>query len=112
MAKVTDYNAVIAEITKQLETTDWSLVDLIGDELAIICVLNIYMTADSMKGFGQDFHTEVSVISSNRVISMIVRRHSSHYVPTGGVCQYENLAEDIENILISIQAVYDRIDFD
>lgn len=109
MAKVTNYAEVIAAIELALQEREYFLVDLVGHDLAVLAVLNIYMTNDVCKGFGQDFHNQVSIISSRQIISVIVGRNSSMYKDDFYICEYNNLEGDINEIMIISQAAYDRI---
>ena len=112
MAKVTDYAQVQAEITRQLDSNPASIEAIIGREMTVMVILNIYMTNDVCVGFGQDLNQKVSVISSRRKISIIIDGHSSFYQDDGVICLYEDLADDIAEILIIMEAAYQRIDFD
>lgn len=109
MAKITDYAAVQAEIARQLTLNEYTLVDVLGMDLAVLAVLNIYMTNDVCKGFGQDFKDTISVISSRERISIISGRKSSNYKDDGYICLYIDLADDIDEILMVIQTVFDRL---
>ena len=111
MAKVTNYNEVIAAIEVALSERDYFLVELVGHDLAVLAVLNIYMTNDVCKGFGQDFHNQVSIVSGRRIISVIVGRNSSMYKDDYNICDYDDLDGDINEIMIISQAAYDRIQF-
>lgn len=112
MAKITDYSEVVQEITDQLDATETTIEEVLGRDLAILCVLNIYMTNDICQGFGQDFHNGVSVISSLQRISVIVGKRSSFFKDDFAICQYEDLSDDISEILMIWTAAYDRIVFD
>lgn len=109
MAKITDYSIIQAEIIAQLTETAYEIDALLGRELAVLVVTNIYMTNDVCVGFGQDFNQKISVISSRQRISMIVDGHSSFFKDDYPICQYIDLANDIHEILMIMQAAYDRI---
>ena len=111
MAKVTDYAIVQQAIEAALDDGTWSIEELLGRELATLVVLNIYYTNDVCVGFGQDFHNKVSVISGRQRISVIVQSNSSMYKDDGPICRYDDLADDVNEILIVMQAAYDRIQF-
>ena len=111
MAKVTNYNEVIAAIEVALQGQDYFLVDLVGHDLAVLAILNIYMTNDVCKGFGQDFHNGTSIISSRQRISVIVNKNSSMFKDDFNICLYDDLSSDIAEIIIISQAAYDRIQF-
>lgn len=112
MAKITDYSEVTAEITTQLDMVETAIEDVLGRDLAILCILNIYMTNDICQGFGQDFHNGVSVISSPQRISVIVGKKSSFYKDDTNICEYTSLEDDISEIILIWTAAYDRIVFD
>lgn len=118
--KETDYNKIREEIASQLSDNGNSLVEFIGVENTILCVMNIYLTNDITTGFGQDFavnnpevDTEtplrVSVISSPTRISIIIDNHMSYYKENEGVCIYESLEDDINEIFLLIQTALDRL---
>lgn len=111
MAKVTDYSTVATEIDAQLDATAYEIDALLGREIATLCVLNIYMTNDLCTGFGQDFNQRVSIISSRQRISVIVDHHSSNFKDDFPLCQYVDLTDDVHEILMILQAAYDRIQF-
>lgn len=118
--KETDYNAIVAEISSQLEENDGDIVTLLGSERAKICVMGIYLSNDITSGYGQDFNVvtgivdsghfeRLSVISSPTRISVVMAEGMSFYQSRESICGYESLQEDIANILVIIQTVIDRI---
>ena len=120
MAKVLDLVIVKQEIADMIDEKCPDLVDLIGYEAAIFCVLAIYQTNDICSGYGQDFtpnaygtiilnHKKVSVISFKDGVSVIVDSASSRYQDRFAMCGYVDLEEDLTQICICIQAAIDRI---
>lgn len=118
--KETDFNAIAAEISSQLEENDGDIVSLLGSERAKICVMGIYLSNDITSGYGQDFNVvtgivdsghfgRLSVISSPTRISVVMAEGMSFYQSKETICGYESLQEDIANILVIIQTVIDRI---
>lgn len=119
--KENDLTAIRDEIVRQLEEKTCTLVDYIGYENLVLCIMNVYLTNDITTGFGQDFavnnpevDTEtplrVSVISSPTRISIIIDNHMSYYKENEGVCTYESLEDDINEIFLLIQTTLDRIE--
>lgn len=119
--KETDYNKIREEIGSQLADNGCTLVEFIGVENTILAVMNIYLTNDITTGFGQNFavrneevDTEtplrVSVISSPTRISIIIDSNMSYYRENEGVCRYQSLEDDINEIFLLIQTTLDRID--
>lgn len=120
MAKVLDLVIVRGEIADMIDEKCPDLVDLIGREPAIFCVLAIYQTNNLCSGYGQDFtsdesgmmisgHKKVSVISFENGVSVIVDSASSRYQDRFAMCGYVDLNEDLTQICICIQAAIDRI---
>lgn len=109
MAKVTDYNEIMTEVTTQLSENEWSILDYVDEETAKLIVTNIYTSNDVMKGYGQDIRGWISVISSRYYISVIRADEMGMFKSDVPICGYENLSEDIAQILMIMQAAFDRM---
>lgn len=120
MAKVTDLSVIQQAITDMIMEKCPDLVDYIGCDNAIFCVLAIYQTNNLCSGYGQDFvpdaarmmihgHKKVSVISFENGVSVIIDSVSSRYQDRFAMCGYVDLDEDLTQICICIQAAIDRI---
>lgn len=120
MAKVTDLSVVQQAISGMIDEKCPDLVENIGRDAAIFCVLAIYQVNDICSGYGQDFvpnasrmmisgYKKVSVISFENGVSVIVDSESSRYQDRFPMCGYEDLNEDLTQICICIQAAIDRI---
>lgn len=107
--KVTDFNQVKNEFIEQLETSEWTITDFVGEDIASLLLTNVYMMNDVAKGFGQDIPDTLSIISSEKRISVILPAGMSFMVADDAICGYEDLQTDCNNILIMVQAVIDRI---
>lgn len=120
MAKITDLNQVQSIAATIVEEKCPDLVDKIGLERAVWCLVAIYTTNDYCKGYGQDFNLlqnhdgidsngVVSVVSYQNGVSVIVDSHMSRYADRFPLCGYESLYDDLSQIAISIQAAFDRL---
>lgn len=109
--KETNYQTIHDEVMAQLLMTEWSITDYLGLDQAIQIVFNIYLTNDVLQGFGQDVKGVISVISSRYRISVIADGSSSWYQEREGICIYDNLDEDVNRILIALQAAITRMQF-
>jgi len=120
MSKITNLQEVAEMVATLLDETEYDIVEQIGREWTIKAVTGIYITNDYMSGYGQDFiipvgYTspyepyKVSLISYRRGVSVIIDRKASRYQDYFPLCAYEDLHDDIYQILISIQAAIDRI---
>lgn len=109
--KELDLKVICAEIEAQIENKDYDLVDLIGSTLTEMVVMNIYLTNDVLKAHGQNLQDlDVSIISTSRKISVIYAGAMSWMKDYANICIYEDLTEDISNILGCIQVCFDRMD--
>ena len=119
--KNTDYSVIQNEIHQQLLDQDWTIEQYLDESMIVLAVANIYTTNDMVSGFGQDFtnaasvsgndnYEKMSIISSRDRISIILDSKMSYYKDNLPICGYESLDEDIYNIFVVIQAVFDRID--
>lgn len=119
--KITDYTVIQQEIQELLLEQDWSIEQYLDEDLIVLAVANIYTTNDMALGFGQDFtnaangtghdnYEKISIISSRDRISIILDSKMSYYKDNLPICGYESIDEDIYNIFVVIQAVFDRID--
>lgn len=120
MAKVTDLSVIQQAIADMIDEKCPDLVEYIGRDASIFCVLAIYQVNNLCSGYGQDFHTlvpfsvnghpsKVSVISFENGVSVIVDSRSSRYQDRFAMCGYVDLDEDLTQICICIQAAFDRI---
>ena len=120
MAKVTDLSVIQQAIADMIDEKCPDLVDTIGRDNAIWCVMAIYTTNDLCKGYGQDYAlsgaqnyfgmcVKCSVISFENGVSVIVDSKSSRYEDRFAMCGYVDLEEDLTQICICIQAAIDRI---
>lgn len=120
MAKVTDLSVIQQAIADMIDEKCPDLVEYIGRDASIFCVLAIYQVNNLCSGYGQDFHTlvpfpvnghpsKVSVISFENGVSVIVDSASSRYQDRFAMCGYVDLDEDLTQICICIQAAFDRI---
>lgn len=120
MAKVTDLSVIQQAIADMINEKCPDLVEYIGYEAAIFCVLAIYQVNDICRGYGQDFTNlagrevisgaeKVSVISFENGVSVIIDSASSRYQDRFAMCGYTDLNEDLTQICICIQAAIDRI---
>lgn len=120
MSKVKDLSVIQQAIADMIDEKCPDLVENIGRDNAIWCVMAIYTTNDLCSGYGQDFvpdayrmmilgHKKVSVISFENGVSVIIDSVSSRYQDRFAMCGYTDLNEDLTQICICIQAAIDRI---
>lgn len=108
MAKVTDLNEIKAEVITNLSEHGSTLLDYLTLGEAVNCITMIYITNDEVAGFGQDYLNNPSIISSPTRIAIIYQGHMSFYQVDCPICDYEDLAEDIEFIRVTLDAAFAR----
>lgn len=106
--KVTDLNEIRAAVAENLAQMGSELLDYLTLSEAIDCITMIYVTNDMMRGFGQDFIGNPSIISSPYRIGIIYQGRHSFYVVDGTICDYEDLDEDVDSIRVTIDAALAR----
>lgn len=120
MSKITNLQEVAAMVATLLDETEYDIVEQIGLDSTIWAIMGIYMTNDLVSGYGQDFIVpmgdispydpyKVSIISYRLGVSVIIDKKASKYQDNFPLCGYEDLHDDIYQILISIQAAIDKI---
>lgn len=107
--KETDLNVVYTTAQNVLEQNEYDLVELIGRNIAAMAVANIYNMFDMTEGYGQNFSTDVSLITGQSRMSVIIANQMSFYKPIDDLVSYEDLQDDLCNIAMVIQTVIDRI---
>lgn len=108
--KQTDLNAVRNEVESQIRDQEWSVLNYLTRDEAVLAVCNVYNVNDWAKGFGQDFRDQISIISSEKRISTIANGSHSYYKSDTPLCQYEDLADDIHQILMVLETAIQRME--
>ena len=119
--KETDYNVIANMAGILIDDNDYTLTERIGRERAIFCIMAIYTANDICKGYGQDFYpldafnendgyNKVSIISFENGVSVIDSGKMSRYQDFFPMCGYVSLRDDLYQILICIQAAFDRLE--
>lgn len=120
MAKVSDLVVLKNAVMSELYSLESYLLELIGQDCAVWCVMGIYLFNDQMSGYGQDFIpltrsenfgivNNVSVVSFKNGVSVILNHQASKYQDNIDLCGYEDLTEDIHAIIMYIDTAIERI---
>ena len=107
--KETDFAVICSNADRQLNEADYTLPELVGQATAVLVVANIYQMSDQICGFAQDFKGVISLIASPTRISVILPEGQSFIKANGDICDYDDLDDDIKNIITLIQAAIDRV---
>lgn len=108
MGKISNLSVIQAAVIDVVENVGCSLTEYIEPEEVYHCITMIYVNNDTQSGLGQDFTQGISVIASRTRISIVGDGAMSFYKNDGPICKYEDLVEDITQIVIVINAAIDR----
>lgn len=118
--KITDYNEIAQVASDLLPEIAPEFVAIVGAQTAVWSVMSIYLNNDLTKGYGQDFvvgdtyfiatgYRRVSVIAFENGVSVILDKASSRYQDNISLCGYEDLREDLHQIMLCIETAINRI---
>lgn len=108
MAKISNLNVIQAAVIDVYNAIGCSLDEYLEQEEVYDCITMIYVNGDRTAGFGQDYADRISVISSPERVSIIGEGAMSFYKNDGPICQYNDLVDDINQIIIVIDAAIAR----
>jgi hypothetical protein len=106
--KCTDYNVVLAVAIKKLEQGDCLILDYLTIEEAAQCMTMIYLCSDLMDAITMDYTGNISVIASPYRIAVLYLKHQSFYKGDTPICQYVDLADDINEIVLRLDGALER----
>lgn len=100
----TDLGQLQTAIENQLDSQTWYLQSYIDDERIINVVAAIYLNND----VAIEVTTRIApltIIATNKRISVIIdadqdtQKRSTYYKSSWAICQYQDMSEDVQNIL-------------
>ena len=106
--KVYNYNVVLTEAMKRLEQGDCLILDYLTIDEAAPCMTMIYLCSDLMDAITMDYTGNISVIASPYRIAIIYLKHQSFYKSDTPICQYVDLADDMNEIVLRLDAALER----
>ena len=102
--KVTDLNEIKAAAAEELAQFGSEILEYLQLDEAANCFTTIYVTNNTASGVGQDFLGNLSIVSSPTRIAVIFLGHHSYYKHDGQICDYNDLADDMHEINLCINA--------
>jgi hypothetical protein len=108
MAKISNLSVIQAAVIDVVENVGCSLDEYIEPEEVYHCITMIYVNNDTQSGLGQDYSQGISVVASRTRISIIGDGAMSFYKNDGPICKYDDLVEDITQIVMVMNAAIDR----
>lgn len=108
MAKISNLNVIQAAVIDVVENVGCFLDEYIEPEEVYHCITMIYVNNDTQSGLGQDYSQGISVVASETRISIIGDGAMSFYKNDGPICRYEDLVEDITQIVLVLNTAIER----
>ena len=106
--KETDYNVVLTAATNKLNEDTSLILDYLTIDEAAQCMTMIYLCSDLMDALTMDFTGNISLIASPYRIAVLYLKHQSFYKGDTPICLYEDLAEDMDEIALRLDAALER----
>lgn len=106
----TENLTVLYDITQMvIDSTHPTIIDYIPSQMLIYVVMNIYLNNDTSKAVTNHVNHSMTIIASEKRVSVIWNELSTNYRIRVPLCLYENLVDDISNILSCIEICIDRL---
>lgn len=86
-----------------------TIIDYMSPQMLTYVIMNIYLNNDTSKAVTNHVNNSMTIIASEKSVSVIWDGHSTNYRIRVPLCLYENLSDDIGNILSCIDICIDRL---
>lgn len=107
--KIEDLTELYDTIQLVIDSTHPTIIDYMPSQMLIYVVMNIYLNNDTSKAVTNHVNHSMTIIASEMRVSVIWDDHSTNYRCRVPLCLYENLSDDIGNILSCIDICIDRL---
>lgn len=98
------------DITQMIiDSTHPAIIDYMPSQMLTYVIMNIYLNNDTSKAITNHVNNSMTIIASEMRVSVIWDDHSTNYRIRVPLCLYENLTDDIGNILSCIDICIDRL---
>lgn len=106
----------IENLTELYDTIQWiigntqpTIIDYMSPQMLTYVIMNIYLNNDTSKAVTNHVNNSMTIIVSEMRVSVIWYKQSTNYRIRVPLCLYENLSDDIINILSCIDICIDRL---
>lgn len=86
-----------------------TIIDYMSPQMLTYVLMNIYLNNDTCKAVTYHVNESMTIIASERRVSVIWNEQSTNFRIRVPLCAYENLLYDIGNILSCIDICIDRL---
>lgn len=107
--KIEDLTELYDTIQDVIDSTIPTIFEYLSSQMLIYVVMNIYLNNDTSKAVTNHVNNSMTIIASEKSVSVIWDGHSTNYRIRVPLCLYENLSNDIVNILSCIDICIDRL---
>ena len=107
--KIEDLTELYDTIQDVIDSTIPTIFEYLSSQMLIYVVMNIYLNNDTSKAVTNHVNNSMTIIASEMRVSVIWDDHSTNYRCRVPLCLYENLDDDISNILSCIDICIDRL---
>lgn len=107
--KIENLTELYDTIQLVIDSTQPTIIDYMPSQMLIYVVMNIYLNNDTSKAVTNHVNHSMTIIASEKRVSVIWNEQSTNYRIRIPLCLYENLSDDIGNILSCIDICIDRL---
>lgn len=107
--KIENLTELYDTIQLVIDSTQPTIIDYMTPQMLIYVIMNIYLNNDTSKSVTNHVNNSMTIIASEKRVSVIWDGHSTNYRICVPLCLYENLSDDIGNILSCIDICIDRL---
>ena len=86
-----------------------TIIDYMSPQMLTYVIMNIYLNNDTSKAVTNHVNNSMTIITSECRVSVIWNEQSTNYRIRVPLCLYENLLDDIVNILSCIEICIERL---
>lgn len=92
-----------------IDSTQPTIIDYMSPQMLTYVIMNIYLNNDTSKAVTNHVNNSMTIIASEKRVSVIWYKQSTNFRIRIPLCLYENLSDDIINILSCIDICIDRL---
>ena len=107
--KIENLTELYDTIQLVIDSTYPTIIDYMSPQMLTYVIMNIYLNNDTSKAVTNHVNNSMTIIASEMRVSVIWDDHSTNYRCRIPLCLYENLSDDIINILSCIDICIDRL---